>query len=1134
MTELSTRLVNEFATGITRLFAQGAKGLDPESERHVARRPYERILTGFLTPVQAPDDPMPEEEVADLPADESYEQTSLGFEWCAPLDQIGEESRVRVQVGLNVFVRVFPTFAEAQENARFRQGVWQVAEVWQRVTVAEVDARSVTAEIDLAQLARVGALTLDLSDQVAAAWRRGTPPGVFPGRRPLQLHEPDLVEAGAYEAWVRASVGTVPPQLWWKPFLDVRLFASPTEPGCARVLLRLVNRSEPARPRTAAFWDPRMYAVEVRAEMPTANQRDTEFRVLPNSYRYDRRVPAIGINCQPRAERLGGQLVVRTETVPVCPRPRLVPREIEGGAPRFDALAREDCGLPILHNVLAAMRAYDAGPWRATIADLTDVLERQDAETDRSQFRREIEAFEVGLRLLKDGGVVARSFRLMNETMRRLGLGRRRTFEQWHLFQVVFIVGMLPRLIEGSLEWQQGRGLNLLWFPAGGGKTEAFLGLLIWHAFYDRLRGKALGVTALIRYPLRLLTYQQLQRLSKAMGKAEELRVESRIGGEPLSIGYLVGESTTPNKISNDMHSKLRASGVPASWQRVFTCPICDSRSVRLRYNEDLRLIEHYCGRNECRTRGGRLPIYICDDDLYRYLPTVIVSTVDKLAGLGQNRRFAQLFGRVNMFCRHHGAAFCGSNASMCEASRNLAMGRPAGQCGGADVVVGPFDHIQPSLHIQDELHLLRESLATFDSHYETTAMAMQQALSRAGLRWTLIGSTATIEGYREQARHLYLVDAVRFPSPGPEAYESFYYRADEEVLGRLFVGVLGVGRTHTPAVARTIGMLHAIIERVRRECINDLGGVCARLGVHAADSEQLQQLAFHYEVVLSYVLTRKGGDQVGEAIDSRVRTEIEQLGEAALRVESFNSSVDMPRMIEAMEEIETSTMQTPLSERIRGVIATNIISHGVDIDRFNVMVFAGLPRQFAEYIQASARVGRQLPGISLLVVTPQADRDRSVLDRFDKFHEYVDRLVEPVPINRWSEPALALTLRGIVAAYLMGLVPAVVGRELYLVRHVKDLFGVGELEAVSEAAVVQWVSEAVGAEATDAPATFGDVARRLAARLYGGITGASADHDGDPLNTHLEAMRSLRDIDDPAYIRLSGRDAAELKMMGM
>lgn len=1138
MPDAPPHIVNGFATGISRLFALSAKGLDSQSERFFARRPYERILTGFLTAVEELDhnegQPVPD----DLPQDDSYEQTNIGFEWCAPIGAITSASEAAIQIGFNTYVRVLPTFEEAASNARFRQGTWRVAEVWQRVSLADLDASPLTATIPLADLVARRSLTLDFHQQVAA---RQVPslqavPGIFRGRRPLEIHEPDLRDSAAYKAWLdQHSVAGQPAASFWKPSLDVRFFPSPTEPGCARILLRVVNKSEPATAREAAFWDPRFYAVSARCDIPLTVQQDSEFRILPNSYRYDRRTVAIGINCQPRSERVNDRLVLHTETVPILPRQRIVPRIIPNAEPSFASLAANDCGLPRLRNILAAMRDYDSGSWQTKVNELSEAFERRDAETDRAQFKREIESFAKGIALLEEGGAGALAFRHMNETMRRLGLTRRRVFEDWHLFQIVFIVAALPTLVGNSkADLEAHDNLNLLWFPAGGGKTEAFLGLLIWHAFFDRLRGKALGVTAFLRYPLRLLTYQQLQRLSRALGKAEEIRVEQGIGGEEFSVGYLVGESTTPNKISEEMHTKLRGSGIPKEWQRIFTCPTCDARNVGLRYNEGLRLIEHYCAEARCPSGGRRLPIYICDDDLYRYLPTVIVSTVDKLAGLGQNRRFTQLFGRLAIYCRRHGAAFGGSNSPLCAASTDLKLGRPAVRCSDQDVLIGPFEHVQPSLHIQDELHLLRESLATFDSHYETAAMAIQRRLAPDGRRWALIGSTATIEGFREQARHLYLTNATRFPCPGPEAYDSFYYRTDGLILGRLFVGVLGVGRAHTPSVARTIGLLHGIVEGIRRDASTDLDNVRNKLGLPDVSTEQLQQLAFQYEVVLTYVLTRKGGDQVGEAIDSRVRTEIEQLGEAALRVESFNSGVEMPRMIETMEEVESCTMATPLNERVRGVIATNIISHGVDIDRFNVMVFAGLPRQFAEYIQASARVGRQLPGISVLVVTPHAERDRSVLDRFDKFHEYVDRLVEPVPINRWSEPALELTLRGVIAAYLMGVAAADIGRELYLVKHVRDLFGQPGYDVLSEAALVEWVTEALGGSTDEAPAGFAQTTSRLAARLYGTVTGASADKEGAPLNTHLLAMRSLRDIDDPASIFLPSQEAGKLKMMGM
>jgi hypothetical protein len=622
--------------------------------------------------------------------------------------------------------------------------------------------------------------------------------------------------------------------------------------------------------------------------------------------------------------------------------------------------------------------------------------------------------------------------------------------------------------------------------------------------------------------------------LSRALGKAEIVRQEVGIQGEPFSLGYFVGESTTPNSIADDAHNRLQSGGIPADWQRVFACPRCDQRSIGLRYDPGLRQVQHFCGNAGCSSRGASLPIYVVDDDLYRYLPTVIVSTVDKLAGLGQNRRFSQLFGRIDLYCPLHGAAFKGSNRKLCEASRNLGEGRASTVCGQTPVRMGPFTDLVPSLHIQDELHLLRESLATFDSHYESAAMLMQSSLDESRRRWSLIGSTATIEGFREQSQHLYQVDARRFPSPGPEAYDSFYYETDRELIGRLFVGLVGVGRTHTPSVARTIGLLHSIVERIRRDCGPCLPEVQQLLGLPDVSREELETLAFHYEVVLTYVLTRKGGDQVGEAIDARVRTEVEQIGGSELRVESFHSNVDMARMIATMEELESATQATPLGDRVRGVLATNIISHGVDIDRFNVMVFAGLPRQVAEYIQAAARVGRQLPGISVLVITPQAERDRSVFDRFDKFHEYVDRLVEPVPVNRWSEPALELTVRGLVAAYLMGVAPLALNQEIYLVKHVRDQFGLPGAEALNEEAVVAWVARAVAPRPNAAPGGFVDVIRRVAARHYGRVSGSSSDYDGQPINSHLEAMRSLRDVDDPAWLRLGRDDAAALGRMGL
>jgi hypothetical protein len=1130
MPELSASLLNGFARNVVSRFAERATGLDDTSARFVKARPSERILCGFVTPVDnGPADEGFDDNLGppDLPADDKYEQTHVGFEWLSPALSSARGFTAHIDLGFNVYARVWPTFQEARENARFSyQGRSTLVEVWQRYEVAGRLGPPISVEIEVDRLMRGEAIVIDLEGRVANLWNQigAQDARLFRGRREPALLPADLESEERYRAWVAAVPRPERPRpLTWRPVIDVRGFPSPTDQGARRILLRLVNYSGAVDRRQAAFADPRLYAVQLEARFPIDAHQHSEFGALPKSYRYDRRVDATGINCDANVIRSAGQLTIQAKTVPVAEVPRLVPREIAEGEPTFEVLAHPESGPAFLEMLARSMGEYDVTVWESRIRSLASDIERSEAIQARDDFRREISDFRDGVRLLAGSpeGTAARAFRLMNETMLRSGRSRRQPIKKWHLFQLVFLVSQLPKLVHAaeSSEHNDENPLSILWIPAGGGKTEAFLGLIVWHAFYDRLRAKALGVTAFVRYPLRLLTYQQLQRTSWVLGQAEELRIERRIPGEPFSLGYYVGESTTPNRIDETEHSRLRAGGVPPTWQRVFRCPSCGERSVHLRYDPDLRLVEHYCQATACRTRGSRLPVFIVDDDLYRYLPTVIVSTVDKLAQLGQNRRFAQLLGRVDLYCPIHGAAFRGSNRAICPASQQASVGNAPDHCAGAAVRRGPFAALQPSLHVQDEMHLLRESLATFDSHYETAALSIQRALTSEASGWSLIGATATIEGFQQQAAHLYLRSARRFPSPGPEAYESFYYTVDPQLLGRLYVGVFGVGRTHTPAVARSVALLYGVVEFARTEARRDLDSARVFIGLPNASREEIETLAFLYEIVLNYVLTRKGGDQVSEAIDTRVRREVEIQAGGELRIETFHSNVDMPRMIATMEEIEGATPNQPIAERVRGVVATNIISHGVDVDRFNIIVFAGFPRLFAEYIQASARVGRQLPGIVALVVTPQSERDRSVLDRFVKFHRYVDRLVEPVPINRWSEPALEQTVRGILASYLMAVAPSQLRREVYLVSHVKELFGMRGAECLNEDAVVEWVVRALGVQSPTCPPQFAETARRLAARFYGQVTGCSPDHDREPLNSFLNAMRSLRDVDDPGWI---------------
>src|SRR5262249_41151141 len=190
---------------------------------------------------------------------------------------------------------------------------------------------------------------------------------------------------------------------------------------------------------------------------------------------------------------------------------------------------------------------------------------------------------------------------------------------------------------------------------------------------------------------------------------AEMVRRGEQLGGVPFSIGYFVGADVTPNRIGDAEHTAWQANGPPGKFQRLFACPFCDA-PVELRYAAAIRQLQHHCTNRNCPAGASALPLYVVDGDIYRFLPTLLISTVDKLALLGQNQRFANLFGRITSFCTRHGADFVGSNRGFCPAAAALAGSEDSDPtvCTGA-FENGPFSHAAPALLIQDELHLLSE-----------------------------------------------------------------------------------------------------------------------------------------------------------------------------------------------------------------------------------------------------------------------------------------------------------------------------------------------------------------------------------------------------------------------------------------
>jgi hypothetical protein len=457
-------------------------------------------------------------------------------------------------------------------------------------------------------------------------------------------------------------------------------------------------------------------------------------------------------------------------------------------------------------------------------------------EKDLGLWRNELESIKAGIELLEESrkhwrgrgkqedrrGVVFEAWLAMHEAMADfMSVRFRRDDSKWRLFQLAFIVANIPafatRVPEFKAKYQEKRddAVTLLYFATGGGKSEAFFGLLVFTLFLDRLRGKKTGVTAMLRYPLRLLTIQQAQRCARVLAHAELVRRRSNYGGNPLSIGFWVGSSGSPNR-----HSTQGVASIPAvdavppdarseetlrdrdqrysaawrAWNKIPKCPFCGAGTALRRFPEKGDTLGHVCSNQSCASNEGSwqpLPFYICDEDIYDLAPSVLLGTVDKLALIGHSaptiRRIMGMFGMAPWMDPSTGRLVVPQHRDMRNGPAAKGMrGLFPAYADGERLFFDPF----PSLVIQDEAHLLDESLGTFAALFESTLDAIFEQLGKslgsdlvsqspAGKRRRakVVAASATVSEPERQLEHLYQrsIPAVQFPHPGPSLYESFY-----------------------------------------------------------------------------------------------------------------------------------------------------------------------------------------------------------------------------------------------------------------------------------------------------------------------------------------------------------------------
>lgn len=848
--------------------------------------------------------------------------------------------------------------------------------------------------------------------------------------------------------------------------------------------------------------------------------RPFELELAPRGFRYDRFLWGRGFNCAVDKEN---DSLYRTSHTPLHTQYRY-DTQTQPEA-RFDILAQDP--LPVLREILKAMRAYLV-EWDNTEATYQARYGSEWAkfqpefQSDRTQFEAEIDRFAQGLKLIEADPDVMLAFKLTNETFQRTGDHPTKPKDKWRLFQIVFLVTQIPGIAALKTPTPADlaeRGMvDIIYFPTGGGKTEAYLGVLVFHCFFDRLRGKTAGVTAWLRFPLRLLTLQQTQRMADVIGMAElvrreqsDTRLSKNVAG--FAVGYFVGESSSPNILrpnsdkAEDQVAWSRANdpGERDKWKRVVICPSCRTSTVRVDLDEQKVRLIHRCTNPNCAFPDGNIPIYIVDNEIYRYLPSVIVGTIDKLAGLGNQRKFSLILGAVTGICSKHGYFNGKCCQDECKEKPKRDSKMPNGLTG-------------PTLFAQDELHLLREGLGTFDSHYETFIQELLKEMNQEG-PLKIIASSATIEAFERQIEHLYgrqKAQARVFPGVGPSLEQNFYAQT-RDYAQRLFLGIIPHNKTIFNTILELLEYFHTEIQILNSLPTSTTNPYSGQL---QPGSDDWKKLIDPYLTSLTYFLATRDLSSIRTDVESHVNSNLESEGYNALNLEELTGSTltgDVARILEKVE-------QPYQPDSPDAILATSMVSHGVDIDRFNAMIFYGMPRQNAEYIQASSRVGRSHVGLVLMCLHPVRERDQSHYNYFVKFHQFLGQLVEPVAINRWSKFSIERTLPGLFMGVLLQLLANNSGDpspgSYYTADFVKKKISIGE---INKDRFIPILKQSYGVLNPQTPAEkfFNDEIEFRVQQLLDFIVSASPQVKWLSDALIPKPMRSLRDVDEAIDIEL-------------
>ncbi len=732
------------------------------------------------------------------------------------------------------------------------------------------------------------------------------------------------------------------------------------------------------------------------------------------------------LNCH--AKHIEGNLI-ETRHYSKFYQDKKVPRSsIDNLEMKFSSLS-ENSGIELLEKLYESMENY--------LNECNKSPEDNDEYLDEIEnFEQMKERFKEGIETLKDDENAFRSFKLMNKVFLNVS-GEKYT--SWRLFQIVFIVSQISDVIKK--EENKDKICEVLHVMTGGGKSEAYFGIVIFLAYFDRINGKKFGTTAITKFPLRMLSIQQLQRIADLFIHAEEIRKEENIDGEPFSVAYFVGNNKEFPRNTTEIIQKLKkdkANGKENIGKIIDKCPVCDAEGnvVILDYKEDEEYIFH-----KCKACDREYKLFFTDEEIYRYIPTFIVSTVDKWAGIASNRRVKNIFGAKISECPKHG--FVPFN-DKCEVNID-------DYCKEIPNKVDLDFKTGPRLIIQDEMHLIKEGFGTIDSHFESLIETIQKEICGYGFK--NIAMTATITGAKKQIENLYNKEIRIFPSKLKDSNgnEFFFikekYDEDKYVPQRQIIGLKPNFRDNQYASLLTLRYISDFINYVE----SNLSEFSSE---HGFESEYLTNTVKNYKSMLSYHNKKGDVHSINYYLETVTNSKLEKYKINPYVLTGENSLEDIKNVI----SIVKTFYDVPNNfEELVTVFATSLVSHGVDLDEWNIMLFQGMPRSTSEYIQALSRVGRKHIGIVFLWFYPNKPRDLSFYQNFYDYHKIIQHKVEDVPISRWAKLGFKQTFTSVFTASILNYLSDDLKRPIYKVPQVNEVFS----DISNKAKLIEFIKKA-------------------------------------------------------------------------